>query len=102
MKNTLIIDTTAQSEIIVELKTDDKNLVEKSGQRFGSQVLLGLIDQVLRKAQIDKSDLTEVKVMTGPGSFTGIRVGVAVANALGYALKIPVNGKIREDQLIYS
>ncbi|EKD65038.1 MAG: hypothetical protein ACD_50C00208G0010, partial [uncultured bacterium] len=31
-----------------------------------------------------------IEVNTHPGSFTGIRVGMAIANALGFALKIPI------------
>ena len=38
-------------------------------------------------------DISEIEVNTGPGSFTGLRVGVSIANALGWALGIPVNGK---------
>ena len=41
------------------------------------------------KIQISKKS----EVNRGPGSFTGLRVGVAIANALGFLLKIPVNGK---------
>lgn len=44
--------------------------------------------------EITKTDLekiTEIEVKTNPQSFTGSRVGTAIANALGYALKIPVS-----------
>ena len=39
-------------------------------------------------------DITEIEVHTGPGSFTGLRVGIAVATTLGKLLNIPVNGQI--------
>jgi tRNA threonylcarbamoyladenosine biosynthesis protein TsaB len=55
----------------------------------------------LSEADLKKSDLNEIKVATGPGSYTGLRVGVAVANALAFALGIPVNGKETETDLIY-
>ena len=45
--------------------------------------------------------LEGIEVETGPGSFTGLRVGVSVANALGYSLGIPVNGKKIETELRY-
>ncbi len=64
--------------------------------KHGSQVLLGLIDRILKKNNLDSSDLTAVEVEIGPGSFTGIRVGVSVAQALGFALNIPVNGQINK------
>lgn len=40
------------------------------------------------------SDITEIQVKTGPGSFTGLRVGVSVAKTLGKLLHIPVNGTL--------
>lgn len=51
----------------------------------------------LRTAGLKKyfKGITAIEVNTGPGSFTGTRVGVAVANALGFALDIPVNGSPR-------
>lgn len=42
-------------------------------------------------AKLDLKKITEIKVKTNPKSFTGSRLGVTVANALGYALKIPVS-----------
>ena len=45
-----------------------------------------------KKARTIK-DITEIEVNLGPGSFTGLRVGGSVANALGWLLGIPVNGK---------
>jgi tRNA threonylcarbamoyladenosine biosynthesis protein TsaB len=40
----------------------------------------------------DWADLTGVVVYKGPGSFTGLRIGISVANALSYSLNIPVVG----------
>lgn len=91
----LKIDTTKVQEVTVELidHRDNKKdrLVEK--QKLDSQVLLPLIIKILKKNGVNFSDLEAIEVNTGPGSFTGTRVGVAVANALGFALNIPVNGK---------
>ncbi len=58
-----------------------------------SQKLLVLIDKVLKKKKKTIKDIKEIEVNLGPGSFTGLRVGVSVANILGWALDIPVNGK---------
>ncbi len=63
-------------------------------QQTGSQALIPALINVLKKNKISLSHIDEIKVNTGPGSFTGTRVGTAVANTLGFALKIPVNGKI--------
>src|SRR3989338_3625265 len=90
----LKIDTTKPQEVKIELidKDGKKDLFVQT-QKLGSQVLLPQIAKILKKKKIKFSDLTAVEVNPGPGSFTGTRVGVAVANALGYALAIPVNGK---------
>ncbi len=91
----LKIDSTDREAIVVEL-IDEKNgkskkLVEK--QKLGSQVLLPMIVKILKKNKVKFIDLTAIEINPGPGSFTGTRVGVSVANALGYALNLPVNGK---------
>lgn len=89
---TLKIDTTDTKNITVEL-TDGTKLISKlvESQKVGSQVLLPMIDKIIKKNKIKISNLTSIEVNPGPGSFTGTRVGVTVANALGFALNISVN-----------
>ena len=97
----LYIDTRDNTKTIVGL---DKNRLEKPTGVDKSQQVLGLINEILEKNKKTLKDVTEIKVETGPGSFTGLRVGVAVANGLAWTLKIPVNGqkmvkpKYREDK----
>lgn len=98
----LYIDTAKQHLVSVKLVTKSGELIKQNEQKFGSQVLLNLIQESLKEAKIELSDIEEVIVATGPGSFTGLRVGVAVANALGYSLNIPVNGKKIETELLYA
>jgi tRNA threonylcarbamoyladenosine biosynthesis protein TsaB len=50
------------------------------------------IEKLLRRKRWTIQSLTGVAVSIGPGSFTGIRIGLAAARALGQALKIPVAG----------
>ncbi len=92
LKIILIIDTARRDEVKVAVKLNDKTY-EKIAKNIQSQNVLKLISQLLKSKKIKLSQIKEIKVNTGPGSFTGLRVGVAVANALGFALKIPVNGK---------
>lgn len=55
-----------------------------------AETLTPAIDFVRRQARIELSDLGAVAVDIGPGLFTGLRVGVATARALGHALRVPV------------
>ncbi|MBI2594405.1 hypothetical protein HYW39_01780 [Candidatus Curtissbacteria bacterium] len=91
----LKIDSTKPQEIVVELfdKKTGKRKKLTQRQKLGSQVLLPLVVKILKENKLTFSSLTEIRVNPGPGSFTGTRVGVAIANALGFALRIPVNGK---------
>jgi|SRR3972149_396564 len=86
----LFIDTSDSENIIVGVGDKHHETKAKEG---ASQKLLSFIDEVLRKEGVSLKDIKEIEVNPGPGSFTGLRVGLAVANALGWALKIPVNGK---------
>lgn len=86
----LFIDTSSNKKTIIKL--NDEQLIENSRMQH-SQVVLPMIERLLKKQKTKFSDITEIEVFEGPGSFTGLRVGVAIANALGFALKIPVNNK---------
>lgn len=55
-----------------------------------SRRLLGSIDALLKGAKCERGDLTAIGVVTGPGPFTGLRIGLAVANALAAGLEIPI------------
>lgn len=87
----LCIDTaTAQSGIAL---TDGKKVFfEKLEARHASDQILGNIDKLIKKSGIELSDLRGVFVIKGPGSFTGLRVGIAVANQFAHQLKIPIIG----------
>ena len=90
----LYIDTADRNEIKVSLNLDGKeSSVSSKATILKSQAVMPLIDKVLKENGIDIKELNGINVNTGPGSFTGIRVGIAVANSLSYFLKIPVNGK---------
>lgn len=89
----LIIDTTEPSETTIKLQLDKRIDEITEGNIPKSQKTLILIDKILKKNKINPTDIDEIEVNTGPGSFTGTRVGVAIANALGFGLDVKVNGK---------
>jgi len=61
-------------------------------RRNHTSELLSTIDRLLTQAGASKGDLTAVFACTGPGMYTGLRVGVSTAQGLAYALKLPVAG----------
>ena len=91
---TLYIDSSDNKRITVGLKLNNKKyfLKHKVDSRK-AQIILPLIDKLFRKHNLKLEDIGRIEVKTGPGSFTGLSVGVSVANALGFFLKIPINGK---------
>ena len=60
--------------------------------RGQDQAILPMIDRVVGSAGGGTKALERIAVAVGPGSFTGIRIGVAAARAIGLALNIPVVG----------
>ncbi len=94
----LYIDTSDGQKIIVGI--DDKRFKTDARQEK-AQKLLPFIDEILKKEGKKIKEIKEIEVNTGPGSFTGLRVGVSVANTLGWVLGIPVNGKdLRKGEII--
>lgn len=57
-----------------------------------AEVLAVLVREVLVEAGVTMSELTHIACGVGPGPFTGLRVGLATAKTMGYALGIPVVG----------
>ena len=94
IKNILFIDTSDNKKIVVGLRIQGKEFKKERGvEKNRDQAALPLIDTLLKEHKIKLSDIHSIKVSIGPGSFTGLRVGMAIANALSFALEIPVNNK---------
>jgi tRNA threonylcarbamoyl adenosine modification protein YeaZ len=91
--NTLYLDTTDNKVIEIALDiAGKKDTVKREMDFHKSQIILPMVEELLKKHALSLTDLNAIEVATGKGSFTGIRVGVAIANTLGWILKIPVNG----------
>lgn len=91
----LYIDTVDSQLTVVEISRVGfkHKYEEKTNPTSKSQNVLPLIETALKTERLAWVDVTAIEINPGPGSFTGVRVGVAVANALGWALGVPVNGK---------
>ncbi|MCR5176691.1 MAG: tRNA (adenosine(37)-N6)-threonylcarbamoyltransferase complex dimerization subunit type 1 TsaB [Anaerovibrio sp.] len=57
-----------------------------------SETLLPNVEKVMAMAGVTRGDLEAVAVSIGPGSFTGLRIGLAAAKAIAYGLNIPLVG----------
>lgn len=66
-----------------------------------AEKLIGQITQVMQDAGKTLADVSRIAVNIGPGSFTGVRVGVSTARALALALKIPAIGVSSLESLAY-
>lgn len=90
---TIYIDTTSNKEVTVDLTIDEEVFAVKQEIAFNrGQVVLPIIKELLEKHNLSPKDIDAVEVNAGPGSFTGVRVGVSIANALAFGLGISVNG----------
>ncbi|HKL94495.1 MAG TPA: tRNA (adenosine(37)-N6)-threonylcarbamoyltransferase complex dimerization subunit type 1 TsaB [Clostridia bacterium] len=82
----LSIDTT-RDELLVVLNCEGTLFIRSntSGKKGHSSSLLPYIDEVMSEANIMPNELDAVAAVVGAGSFTGIRIGVATMNAIGFA-----------------
>ena len=99
---TLVIDTSDNKQISVGLRIDNKEYIKRQKvDTTKAQAALPLIREILKEKDMAIEDIDAISVNTGPGSFTGLRVGIAIANALGFSLKVAVNGKAHFAQPAY-
>lgn len=73
-----------------------------NNQRTHSVNLLPMIKGVMEDAQVDRRSLAGIAVSTGPGSFTGLRIGMATAKTLAQAWGLPVVGVGTLEALAYA
>ena len=66
-----------------------------------SQTLLPMLDEIIRMTETDKGSIEAIAISSGPGSFTGLRIGSATAKGLGLALGVPLISVPTLDALAY-
>lgn len=86
----LHIDSTQPKYFLIKLGEHE---IKHELDRPQDQNILAAIDADLKLTGFSKKDITSVSVNPGPGSFTGTRVGVTVANALAFALGFKINNQ---------
>lgn len=86
----LCVDTTKQKAIIA-LNNDGKMLYREIPEtKRHSEALLTELEQFLTDNRLTIKDVTNLGCVTGPGSFTGIRIGMATVKAFSFALNLPI------------
>jgi len=66
------------------------HLEEENKKNSHAELLLPFVENCLAKANKKRSDIDAVAISEGPGSYTGLRIGVSTAKGLCYALSIPL------------
>ncbi|MFH1012823.1 MAG: tRNA (adenosine(37)-N6)-threonylcarbamoyltransferase complex dimerization subunit type 1 TsaB [Candidatus Peregrinibacteria bacterium] len=92
----LCIDTCTPYAGIALIDKSDCHYKSLPKGQYGESVI-PFIEAVLEKAKVKPKDLTGILVIRGPGSFTGLRVGIAIANQFAHQLKIPIIGLRTEE-----
>ncbi|MBR3791532.1 MAG: tRNA (adenosine(37)-N6)-threonylcarbamoyltransferase complex dimerization subunit type 1 TsaB, partial [Clostridia bacterium] len=90
-----ILSVDTSSNVATVSVTDDEKLVCEilvNTKKTHSQTLMPMIDSALKQAELEISDIDLIVSANGPGSFTGLRIGVSAVKGLAHALDIPVVG----------
>lgn len=100
----LAIDT-GTSEIVVAGGNLDGSVIlvirQPAGYRHG-ELLLSTVERLLAETGLRREHLRGIVVGTGPGAFTGLRVGLATAKTLAHALGLPIVGVSTASALIHA
>lgn len=87
----LHIDTSGiNCSISVSKDAELISTVEKAEANIHASKITLFIEQAISEAKIEMKDLSAVAVAKGPGSYTGLRIGVSTAKGIAYALDIPL------------
>lgn len=89
----LLLDTATPVCRLVLVEGEWRHEAEWEAHRELAKGLLGFIESALQRQGKDFSDVTGLGVFRGPGSFTGLRIGITVFNTLADALTVPIVGE---------
>lgn len=87
----LIIDTSTDTLVLILMKNgEEKGRFLRLGKHDHQALIIPSIDDLLSTNRLNIQQVDEIVVGIGPGSYTGLRVGVMTAKMLGYSRNIPV------------
>ena len=99
----LLIDTHDTKVSFVLYKdglVKDKIILESKMKH--SEIAMPSLDEIISRNNINIRDIKELYVVVGPGSFTGVRIGVVIAKTIAYLLNIPIKTITSLDLLVFS
>lgn len=103
----LAVDTSSINCSVAIVDIDDKNfsiinLKQSNDERTHSQKLMPLIKQAFDESNLSLDDISLLACCVGPGSFTGIRIGIATIKAFADSKNIPIVGITSLESLAYN
>ncbi|MCD6317994.1 tRNA (adenosine(37)-N6)-threonylcarbamoyltransferase complex dimerization subunit type 1 TsaB [Candidatus Aerophobetes bacterium] len=96
------IDTSSRKGFIFIGEKEDILIYRNFSDRSTSGEIFPALNNLLKAKKIKLNDLQGIVVSLGPGSFTGLRVGLSLAKSLSFSLKIPLVGIPTLDHLAFS
>ena len=87
----LFIDTHAEIITVALKNNDDLFIKTKESEYSHSVYTMPMIESLFKENNLNIKDLKKIIVVNGPGSFTGIRIGLSIAKTMAYALNIDIN-----------
>ena len=88
---TLYLDTS--SSFLYTAILDDSNIIKEIKEKLDNNLsvyALPRVEQMLKEANTNINEIEKIIVVNGPGSFTGIRIGLTIAKTLAWAREIPI------------
>lgn len=99
----LTIDTSSKNAIVAITENEEKIIeLNNEEEKTHSQKLMPMIDEAFQKTKLSLDDIELIVCCLGPGSFTGVRIGIATAKAFVDSKNIPVVGVNSLEALAYS
>lgn len=88
----LLINTIERSKLEIAIFKNDVLNIFQFETQTSAEDILPVISELLKQNKLSLQNITAILVNVGPGSYTGTRIGITVANTLAWTLDIPVLG----------